>query len=133
MNIIANGILYVVTAVLLIFVFGNDSNSTTNVNVTEKTPTFILCNYFPENDGETVVYGKHIMFQKMNLLQIEEYKLNHIKNCNSFWQVFEEILYEEELVEEEYYEEEEEVQMDQVEEEEEYDNYSEDEDEYEDE
>jgi hypothetical protein len=130
MNMITNTIPFVVTAWFLIFVFGNDNTSTTNVNVTEKTPTFILCNYFPENDGETVVYGKHMMFQKMNLLQIEEYKLNHIKKCNSFWQVFEEILYEEEPVEEEYYEEEEEVQMDQMDQmEEEYDNYSEDEDE----
>ena len=110
MNTLTNTIIAALAAMFTIFVIGNDNK----VDVAGTKPTFILCDYFTETNVSTAIYGKHAMFERLNSSQIEEYKLNNIKTCNTFWQAFEEIMFddEEDEWEEEMRDEEEDEELD---------------------
>ena len=86
--------LFAIALAITAFVVSRDSDPKIDITVT--TPVFIMCNYNIDQNKTTVTYGKNVMFGLLNSSQIHEYKLNHIKQCDSYWQAIDEIVEEEE-------------------------------------
>ena len=85
----------VLSVIIAAIVFGNDSPTQLNKVA---APTFMLCNYYPNDKDISMTIVNRVSVDLLNETQMEEYRLNQLKNCHTFWNVdvSEDIMSEEE-------------------------------------
>ena len=74
----------ILSVVIAAIVFGNDSPTQLNKVA---APTFMLCNYYPNDKDISMTIVNRVSVDLLNETQMEEYRLNQIKNCHTFWNV----------------------------------------------
>jgi hypothetical protein len=85
----------ILSVIIAAIVFGNDSPTQLNQVA---SPTFMLCNYYPNDKDISMTIVNRVSVDLLNETQMEEYRLNQLKNCHTFWNVdvSEDIMSEEE-------------------------------------
>jgi hypothetical protein len=74
----------ILSVIIASIVFGNDSPTQLNKFA---APTFMLCNYYPNDKDISMTIVNRVSVDLLNETQLEEYRLNQIKNCHTFWNV----------------------------------------------
>lgn len=75
----------VLSVAIAIIVFGNDAPKSVGH---PPMSTFILCNFYPTESNDVIMtFANRVSVEILNDTQMEEYRLNQLKTCHTFWNV----------------------------------------------